>query len=317
MLMEIDGYRLLHPLETVPEGWLAGLHLRAKPPARVLVEGWRIGMLALGCEDDTEPDRFAAHLDGARTFSHPDCLKVRDVGRTEDFLFAAYDYVLPFDGRSLLSRLAQRGTVALSSPLACTIAHRAALALHAIHRHTDGRRSALHGAIGLPNLWVTSDGGVRLVGLPDLGDRPRRFDWRLIPSSSPEALRGRAEPRSDVYSLAVAAWELLTGQPLAVEGSSDYYKMERVRAGIARDPREVRPEIPADVAGVVFRALSPDPAQRPADSAAFAAQLARAAFVGSEVPGPVPLAALIHELFAEEIVREAARWAYNAPTTDA
>jgi serine/threonine-protein kinase len=217
----------------------------------------------------------------------------------DGFLFAAYEYVLPFDARALLRH---RRAPRPSHRVACTVAYQAALALHAMHQQTDGRRSALHEALDVSNLWVTAEGDVRLTGLPDLREG-RRLLMRLVHTYSPEALSGKAEPRSDVFALAIATWELLTGQPMVAVGQSDFEKLEYVRSRTPRDPREVSADIPAEIASVILRALAPDPADRPRDSASFAAELA--AF---SVPGPYPLADLVREVFEDEIVRDLARW---------
>ncbi len=305
-LPHLPGYRLLHEVDTVGEATWAGLDLGSDPPARVLIQGWRIGVPGLGCEDDAEPARLAAHLERALGFSDPGCLRLREVGRApavrgaDGFLFTAYDHVLPFDARALLRhRRAPRS----SHRVACTIAHQAALALHAMHQHTDGRRSALHEALDVSNLWVTSEGDVRLTGLPELREGPRSVLMRRVHTYSPEALSGKAEPRSDVFALAIATWELLTGQPMAAVGQSDFEKLEDVRTRTPRDPREVSADIPAEIASVILRALAPNPADRPRDSASFAAELAP-----FSVPGTHPLADLVREVFDDEIVRDLARW---------
>jgi serine/threonine-protein kinase len=119
---------------------------------------------------------------------------------------------------------------------------------------------------------------------------------------SPEQARGEtATPASDVYALGVVAFECLTGR-------RPFDKESPVATALAHlhDPvPPLPPEVPADLAGVVRRALAKDPAERYADGAALAAALRdpatdaatqvvlppvteRTQVLGAPVPAPVP-----------------------------
>jgi len=102
---------------------------------------------------------------------------------------------------------------------------------------------------------------------------------------SPEQCRGEPpSPRSDVYSLGVIAYRLLSGR-LPFGGS-----VERLLRAHVQEPapplRALRPKLPAEAAEIVMRALSKDPAARPASAGAFASMFAaraqtQADFLGS------------------------------------
>ena len=90
---------------------------------------------------------------------------------------------------------------------------------------------------------------------------------------------------------------------MAAVGQSDFERLEYGRTRRPRDPREVSADIHAEIASVILRALAPDPADRPRDSASFAAEVAAFSMLG-----PYPLADLVREVFEDEIVRDLARW---------
>ena len=79
---------------------------------------------------------------------------------------------------------------------------------------------------------------------------------------SPEQIRGKPlDGRSDVYALGVLAFELFTGQ-LPFPGKSAQETMIARLRGTPAKLRDVRPELPAKLEGVLLKALAIDPAER-------------------------------------------------------
>jgi eukaryotic-like serine/threonine-protein kinase len=215
----------------------------------------------------------------ARIPPHPNVVQVHDYGTDaasdRDFIVME---LLP--GRDLKALLRERR---LHPPEAIHILLQAARGLAAGHRV-----GVVHRDVKPANLLVSERDGQQHVRILDFGiakdldGEPDDDLTRLggIPHTpayaSPEQRRpgGEITPASDVYQLALLAYELLTG-----ERAFDAAERERIARGedVPLPVREVWSRVPAAVRALVEFALNPDPAARPPDAAAFAEDLARAA----------------------------------------
>ncbi|HEV3384051.1 MAG TPA: serine/threonine-protein kinase, partial [Gemmata sp.] len=91
---------------------------------------------------------------------------------------------------------------------------------------------------------------------------------------APEQFEGKTDPRSDVWSLGVTLYELLTLRP-AFRGDSWAATKEHVTRTEPESPRELVRNVPADLAAVCRKAMAKNPADRYASAQAFAADLRR------------------------------------------
>src|SRR5439155_1017227 len=97
-----------------------------------------------------------------------------------------------------------------------------------------------------------------------------------VPYLAPEQLEhGQADARSDVYSLALVAYELLTGHR-PFEGDNWVAVAAQRLARDPRPPSELRPELPPALDRILMRALARDPDDRYPSAAAFGEALTRA-----------------------------------------
>jgi serine/threonine-protein kinase len=244
--------------------------------------------LAIGAE------RFLAEIRTTARLQHQHILPLFDsgvaevdgqrsaVGRRPSTVDLLY-YVMPYvTGETLRERLAREGPLApgevarligeLSSAL--DYSHRQGI----IHRDIKPANVLIHEGSTL----LADFGIARVASSP--GDE-RLTDTGLSIGTpqymSPEQASGGREigPASDQYSLAVVAYELLTGR-LPFSGATLQAMVVQLFTTSPAPPTDVRPDLPAAVNAVVLRALGKDPASRFANCGAFAAALRHATSTG-------------------------------------
>lgn len=156
-------------------------------------------------------------------------------------------------------------------------------------------RAVRHGDVEPQNIFITRNGRPKLmhVGLAPqiaLARVPELDSLSLFTPHylAPEQLAaGHIDERTDIYSLGVVLYEMLTGRkPFRGE------TVESLRQAIANGQhvplRELRPELPAALLSLVASAMAVQPADRPASAAAFSAALRRLAEdLGDTEPGSV------------------------------
>jgi eukaryotic-like serine/threonine-protein kinase len=204
--------------------------------------------------------RFKQELLLARQVSHTNVVRIHDIGGDGDLAFLTMDYV---PGRSLGELLAEE--TRLAPERAVEIARQIALALEAAHR-----AGIVHRDIKPRNVLVDETGGKVRAALTDFGiARSLSGSGLTRPGTvvgtlgylSPEQARGEAlDGRSDLYSLGILLYEMLTGQ-LPFAGATE---LERLAQGMSGAPPSLRwpDEVTPRLRAVVQRLLAVQPARR-------------------------------------------------------
>jgi eukaryotic-like serine/threonine-protein kinase len=231
--------------------------------------------------------RFLKEAKLAGRLQHPNVVTVYEVGREENTSFIAMEYV---EGEPL-NRVAAQGA-SLGTAARIEIVRQVAQALQHAHE-----RGVLHRDVKPGNILVTRDRRVKVAdfGIGKLlssgtGDLTRTGQMLGSPAyMSPEQIRGeKLDGRSDLFSLGVVFYELLTGvRPFP--GDSITTLVYQILHTEPRDPLELRADLPPATRDVFIRLLAKAPGKRPADAAEFLREIHR---IEVELEGVEPTQAI-------------------------
>ena len=217
--------------------------------------------------------RFLKEAKLAGRLQHPSIVTVYDVGRDRDVCFIAMEYV---DGKPLTRYLTAADTLPLSGKIGIIRQVAEALA----HAH---ERGVLHRDIKPGNILIAKDGRVKVTDF-GIGKFTAAATSELTRTGqmvgspaymSPEQVRGeKVDARSDLFSLGVVLYELLTGvRPFP--GESITTLVYQILHTEPRDPRELKVDLPMSTREVLACMLAKQPAKRPANAKEFVRELKR------------------------------------------
>ena len=220
--------------------------------------------------DQAFVDRFRTEARAAAGLSHPNIVAVFDWGSVDGIYYMVMEYVR---GQSLRAMLTREGR--LEPAQAADVVRQTLQALESAHR-----QGIVHRDIKPENVLVTTDGVVKVAdfGLARAYAEGRQTQAGTVTGTvqylAPEQIRGEpADPRSDLYSLGIVSYELLTGQAAVHRRDRDGDRLQAPvgsRAG-ARAPAV--PSIPAELDGFVASATDRDREMRPESAAAMRGDL--------------------------------------------
>ena len=216
------------------------------------------------------PRRFLREIETVARLTHPHILPLHDSGVAGDSLF----YVMPFvEGESLRDRLGREKQLPLEDALRS--AREVADALSYAHD-----RGVVHRDIKPENILlesghaVVTDFGIARAADPVGGATLTGTGMALGTPAymSPEQAAGSrvVDGRSDEYSLGCVLYEMLAGVPPFVAPTAENLVYQHLSL-TPRPVTELRPTVPAPVAGALTKALAKAPADRYATTAEFAA----------------------------------------------
>jgi serine/threonine-protein kinase len=223
-------------------------------------------------------------LDEARLsarLNHPNIVQTYEIGEAEGRYFIAMEYL---EGQPM--RVAQRklGPIGLPLEEEIRIIADTARGLHYAHelKGLNGESlEVVHRDVSPQNVFLTYDGNVKLLdfGIAKALDAEHLTKVGVIKGKldyiAPEQIRGETiDRRADIFSLGAMLWEAVTGQRFS-GGSKvqDVTKLHRRLTGGEPKARELKPDLPDQLAYVIDRALAVDPSQRHPTAAALADDL--------------------------------------------
>ncbi|WP_299763351.1 CHASE2 domain-containing serine/threonine-protein kinase [Ramlibacter sp.] len=220
-------------------------------------------------------ERFFREAETAGRLQHQNIVTIFDAGEEHDLAYIAMEFL---KGRDLVD-FCKDGNL-LPVPKVLSIVARVAEALAYAHR-----QSVVHRDIKPANIMYEFDSDTVKVtdfGIARITDSSKTRTGLVLgtPSfMSPEQIAGKkVDGRSDLYSLAVMLFQLLTGV-LPFRGDSMAELMYKIANGEAPDPRLVRRDLPDRLAELLAKGLAKKPQERYQDGDAFAQDL-RAVLAG-------------------------------------
>jgi HAMP domain-containing protein/predicted Ser/Thr protein kinase len=219
-------------------------------------------------------ERFKREIRLARKITHRNVLRTYDYGEAEGVYFISMEFVRGYTLSELLDEAPQRQ---MPSRASVGITRQICRGLHAAHE-----QGIIHRDIKPQNVLIDAKGEVKLMdfGIARLAESPEGVTQAgLIVGTphymSPEQVQGKQlDARSDVYSMGVLIYEMLTGHR-PFESSSLTGILAAHITEKPKPPIEQRPEIGPEINAVVMRCLAKNPVTRYADAGELLADLER------------------------------------------
>ena len=226
-------------------------------------------------------ERFRREAKSAAGLNHPNLVAIYDWGEIDGTYFIVMEYV---EGETLKQLIRRRGRLNGSEALDVALGLLAAVGY--AHRH-----GVVHRDIKSQNILLDAAGKAKVTdfGIARAGDTGMTEAGSVLGTAqylAPEQARGEVvDERSDLYSVGIVLYEMLTGQVPFSGDSAVTVAMKHVNER-PPEPSELVPGMPYALNQIVLKALAKDPALRYQNADAFARDL-RAAQQG----GPVAAAA--------------------------
>ncbi|MBJ7470404.1 MAG: serine/threonine protein kinase [Solirubrobacteraceae bacterium] len=241
-------------------------------------------MLRQVADDSLQLERFRREARAVAQLNHPHIVQVIDVGEHNHAPFIVFEYVA---GETLKARIRRLGRLEVTEALAYAI--EIARALQAAHD-----KGIVHRDVKPQNVLIDEEGRAKVTDFGiarTLEEDGLTADGRVLGTTdyvSPEqALGKRVGPQSDLYSLGIVLFEMLTGDVPFKGENQVAVAMRHVREELP-DVQLLRTGTSVGLAQLLDRFTAKEPSKRPADTAAAIADLEDVLAIESARSGVAP-----------------------------
>ncbi len=197
--------------------------------------------------------RFQTEAQAVAMLSHPNIVSVYDVSHSESVEYIVMELI---EGVTLMQYMQKKGALGWKESLHFSVQISKALE----HAHSKG---IVHRDIKPQNIMIIRDGSIKVAdfGIAALESTQEQRSSQTVGSVhyiAPEQARGeQPDTRSDIYSLGVVMYEMLTGRMPYDGETAEQIALKHI-AGIAVPPQEINPDIPDELARITLRAMNAD-----------------------------------------------------------
>lgn len=291
------------------EGGMAEIFLATAQGAEGFEKPVVIKRIRSGLANDSSfVEMFIAEARLASRLSHPNLVHIFDFDRHEDSYYLAMEYIR---GRSLLEAHKRAREVSMPIPpvLVAQLGVEVARGLGYAHKLTDHGTALnlVHRDVTPHNVLLSYEGAVKLTdfGIAKAGGRATTVGMLKgkFAYMAPEQARGDpVDARTDLFSLGITLWELLTGGRL-FDGDTDLAVLRAVQERPVLPPADLNPEVDAELSAVIVKALERAPANRFQTAAELERALLQYVLRHSQGPEDTDVGAFVRDLFPVDAER--------------
>lgn len=203
--------------------------------------------------DEEFRKRFQTEAQAVAMLSHPNIVSVYDVSHSDGVEYIVMELI---EGVTLMQYMKKKGALGWKEALHFAVQISKALE----HAHEKG---IVHRDIKPQNIMMLKDGTIKVAdfGIAALESAQEKKSDQTVGSVhyiAPEQARGeQPDPRSDIYSLGVVMYEMLTGKMPYDGDTAEQVAMKHI-TGHPVPPQELNPDIPEELAAITLKAMNSD-----------------------------------------------------------